>query len=364
MALVIKKQLIVSRETSMNFDIIVVGGGHAGIEAANIAAKKRLNVLLVTNNLDLIGQMSCNPSIGGIAKGNIVREINALGGLMAKLIDRAGIHFRMLNMSKGAAVWGNRAQADKIQYRTLARNELEKSETLFLLQGMVKKILIKRESVCGIEMDSGEIINALRVILAMGTFLNGIIHIGMTSFCAGRAGEPPSLGLAESIVAGGIKSGRLKTGTSPRVDSRTVNFDVLTSQSGDNDPWPFSFSTSEPVKNKVVCWIGKSNKKTHQIIKDNLDRSPLYTGKIKSIGPRYCPSIEDKVVRFGDRDGHTLFLEPESINSKKIYINGLSTSLPFDVQLKMVQSVDGLEIREFATRLRNRIFIFSTGAIT
>ena len=341
--MVINRHLIVSRETSMNFDIIVVGGGHAGIEAANIAAKKRLNVLLVTNNLDLIGQMSCNPSIGGIAKGNIVREIDALGGLMAKLIDRAGIHFRMLNISKGAAVWGNRAQADKIQYRTLARNELEKSETLFLLQGMVKKILIKGETVCGIEMDSGEIIRALRVILAMGTFLNGIIHIGMTSFYAGRAGEPPSLGLAESIIAGGIKSGRLKTGTSPRVDSRTVNFDVLTSQSGDNDPWSFSFSTSEPVKNKVVCWIGKSNKKTHQIIMDNLDRSPLYTGKIKSIGPRYCPSIEDKVVRFGDRDGHTLFLEPESINNKEIYINGLSTSLPFDVQLQMVQSIDGLE---------------------
>lgn len=327
----------------MDFDIIVVGGGHAGIEAANIAAKKRLNVLLVTNNLDLIGQMSCNPAIGGIAKGNIVREIDALGGLMGRLIDRTGIHFRMLNKSKGSAVWGNRAQANKVLYRIVARNELEKNETLSMIQGMVTKILIKGESVCGIEMDSGEIVGAHSVILAMGTFLNGVIHIGMTSFSAGRAGEPPSHELAEVIAGFGIKNGRLKTGTSPRIDSRTVNFNMLTSQPGDNEPWPFSFSTTEPLKNKVVCWIGKSNLKTHQIIKDNLDRSPLYTGKIKSIGPRYCPSIEDKVVRFGDRGGHTLFLEPESIENKEIYLNGLSTSLPFDVQIKMVQSVNGLE---------------------
>jgi tRNA uridine 5-carboxymethylaminomethyl modification enzyme len=327
----------------MDFDIIVIGGGHAGIEAANSASKKPVNVLLVTNNLDLIGQMSCNPAIGGIAKGNIVREIDALGGLMGKLIDKAGIHFRMLNKSKGAAVWGNRAQADKVYYRFLARNELEKRGTIFLLQGMVKRILIKGEGVCGVEMDSGETISARSVILAMGTFLNGLIHIGMRSFPAGRAGEPPSHDLVESINGFGIKSGRLKTGTSPRIDSRTVNFDALKAQPGDTEPWPFSFSTKEPLQNKVVCWIGKSNIETHQIIKDNLDRSPLYTGKITSIGPRYCPSIEDKVVRFGDRDGHTLFLEPESTDNRELYLNGLSTSLPFDVQLKMVQSVKGLE---------------------
>ena len=327
----------------MDFDIIVVGGGHAGIEAANIAAKKRLNVLLVTNNLDLIGQMSCNPAIGGIAKGNIVREIDALGGLMGRLIDKTGIHFRMLNKSKGAAVWGNRAQANKVQYRLLARNELEKVGAIFLLQGMVKRVLTKGGNVCGIEMDSGEIIGARSVILAMGTFLNGVIHIGMTSFPAGRAGEPPSQGLVESITGFGIKSGRLKTGTSPRIDSRTVNFDALASQLGDTEPWPFSFSTREPLHNQVVCWVAKSNLKTHRIIKDNLDRSPLYTGKITSIGPRYCPSIEDKVVRFGDRDGHTLFLEPESTDNKEMYLNGLSTSLPFDVQIKLVQSVKGLE---------------------
>ena len=327
----------------MNFDIIVVGGGHAGIEATYIAAQKRLKVLLVTNNLDSIGQMSCNPSIGGIAKGNLVREIDALGGLMGKLIDKAGIHFRMLNMSKGAAVWGNRAQADKILYRKYARSELEKCKTVFFLQGMVKRILVKKEKAFGIEIDSGEKIYACCIILATGTFLNGVIYIGTESFQAGRAGEPPSLGLLESITGLGINSGRLKTGTSPRIDARTVNFNLLQNQHGDLDPWPFSFSTTEPLVNKTVCWVGKSNIETHRIIRDNLDRSPLYTGKIKSIGPRYCPSIEDKVVRFGDREGHTLFLEPESTDNSELYLNGLSTSLPFDVQLKIVQSLKGFE---------------------
>jgi tRNA uridine 5-carboxymethylaminomethyl modification enzyme len=333
----------VSRETSMNFDVIVIGGGHSGIEAAHIAAKRRLFVLLVTNNLDLIGQMSCNPAIGGIAKGNIVREIDALGGLMGRLIDKTGIHFRMLNTSKGAAVWGNRAQADKISYRILARKELEKVENLYLLQGMVKRIIVKGDAVSGIELDSGEKIGTKCIILSTGTFLEGIVHIGMTSFPAGRAGEPPSNGLVTSITEYGIKSGRLKTGTSPRIDGRTVDFDVLTKQPGDSEPWPFSFSTVETLYNKADCWIGKSNIETHNIIKENLDRSPLYTGKIKSIGPRYCPSIEDKVVRFGDRDEHTLFLEPESLDNSEIYLNGLSTSLPFDVQIKMVQSINGLE---------------------
>jgi tRNA uridine 5-carboxymethylaminomethyl modification enzyme len=327
----------------MDFDIIVVGGGHAGIEASYIAAKKSLKILLVTNNIDLIGHMSCNPAIGGIAKGNIVREIDALGGLMARIIDKTGIQFRMLNKSKGVAVWGNRAQADKVLYRTYARTELEKSGTVFLLQGMVKRILVKKNKFHGVEMDSGEQINAQCLILAMGTFLNGVIHIGMKSFPAGRAGEPPSFDLLESISELGINSGRLKTGTSPRIDARTVDFSALLRQPGDTEPWPFSFSTKEPLNNKAVCWIGKSNKETHNIIRDNLDRSPLYTGKIKSIGPRYCPSIEDKVVRFGDREGHTLFLEPESTDNREMYLNGLSTSLPFDVQLKMVQSVKGLE---------------------
>jgi tRNA uridine 5-carboxymethylaminomethyl modification enzyme len=327
----------------MNFDIIVVGGGPAGIEASYIASKKRMKVLLITNNLDLIGQMSCNPAIGGIAKGNLVREIDALGGLMGKMIDRTGIHFRMLNKSKGVAVWGNRAQADKVQYRMLARKTLEKQETISLLQGMVQKVLIKDDEVSGVEMDSGEKINARCVILAMGTFLDGIMHIGMNSFSAGRSGEPPSLNLAGNLIEYGISSGRLKTGTSPRIDGQTINYNALTPQPGDEDPWPFSFSTVRMVENKTVCWITKSSPETHRIIKDNLDRSPLYSGKIKSIGPRYCPSIEDKVVRFGERDGHTLFLEPESLENQEFYLNGLATSLPFDVQLKMVHSINGLE---------------------
>jgi tRNA uridine 5-carboxymethylaminomethyl modification enzyme len=327
----------------MKFEIIVVGGGHAGIEAAYIASKKRMNVLLITNNLDLIGQMSCNPAIGGIAKGNIVREIDALGGLMGTLIDRTGIHFRMLNRSKGVAVWGNRAQADKVQYRMQARKMLEKQETISLFQGMVQRVLIKGNEVIGVEMDSGERINAQCVILAMGTFLDGVMHIGMNSFFAGRSGEPPSLNLAGNLIEYGISSGRLKTGTSPRIDGQTINYSALTAQPGDEDPWPFSFSTHRELENKTVCWITKSSAETHQIIKDNLDRSPLYTGKIKSIGPRYCPSIEDKVVRFGERDGHTLFLEPESLENHEMYLNGLATSLPFDVQLKMVHSIKGLE---------------------
>jgi tRNA uridine 5-carboxymethylaminomethyl modification enzyme len=327
----------------MNFDLIVIGGGHAGIEAANIAAKKQLSVLLITNHIDLIGQMSCNPAIGGIAKGNIAREVDALGGLMGKLIDFAGIHFRMLNMSKGVAVWGNRAQADKVHYRTQSRKLLEKQSTLFLLQGLVKRILIKGEAVSGIEMDSGEQIFSKAIIIATGTFLDGVAHIGLTSYPAGRAGEPPATQLAESITKLGIKCGRLKTGTSPRIDGRTVNYKELSSQPGDEQPWPFSFSTREPIKNSVHCWIGRTTKETHQIIRDNLDRSPLYTGKIKSIGPRYCPSIEDKVIRFGERDGHTLFLEPESVEHNELYLNGLSTSLPFDVQVQLVQSIKGLE---------------------
>ncbi len=327
----------------MDFDLIVIGGGHAGIEAANIAAKKSLTVLLITNNLDLIGQMSCNPAIGGIAKGTIVREIDALGGLMGRLIDRAGIQFRMLNRSKGAAVWGPRAQADKVAYRSIAKAELEKHATLSMLQGMVKRLLVKGEEISGVEMDSGEIISCRAVVCAMGTFLNGLMHIGLASYPGGRSGEPPATGLTESIAGLGIRSGRLKTGTSPRIDGRTVNYDRLEVQPGDDDAWPFSFSTCVQPQNRAVCWVTKSNSRTHSIIRDNLNRSPLYAGKIKSVGPRYCPSIEDKVVRFGERDSHVLFLEPESGSNSELYLNGLSTSLPFDVQKKLVQSVEGLE---------------------
>jgi tRNA uridine 5-carboxymethylaminomethyl modification enzyme len=330
----------------MNFDVIVIGGGHAGIEAAHICAKMRIRVLLITSHLDLIGQMSCNPAIGGIAKGNIVREIDALGGLMGRLIDRAGIHFKMLNQTKGMAVWGNRAQADKQKYRFYARKFLEEQKSLHILQGFVKRIKTNGDGVSGIVMDSGEEINSKSVILTTGTFLNGIAHIGLESFPCGRLGEPPSLNLTESIKEFGIEAGRLKTGTSPRIDGRTVYFEKLAEQSGDAVPWPFSFSTEGQLENKAVCWIAKTSKETHKIILSNLNRSPLYTGKIKSTGPRYCPSIEDKVVRFGERDGHTLFLEPEGLSTSEMYLNGLSTSLPFDVQQQMVNSIIGFESAE------------------
>ncbi len=327
----------------MKIDIIIIGGGHAGIEAAYICAKRKLSVLLITSHLDLIGQMSCNPSIGGIAKGNIVREIDSLGGIMGKLIDKSGIHFKMLNKTKGMAVWGNRAQADKHLYRKIARMSLEKCGSIFLLQGLVEKIKEKNGKVHSVVLNSGEEIHACAIILCMGTFLNGIAHIGLTSFPCGRLGEPPSLNLTKSINELGIVSGRLKTGTSPRIDGRTVDFNKIIKQEGDLEPWPFSYSTEVMPENKTNCWIAKTTKETHEIIRDNLNRSPLYTGKIKSKGPRYCPSIEDKVVRFGDRDGHTLFLEPEGLDTLEMYINGLSTSLPVDVQIKIVRSIKGFE---------------------
>jgi len=262
---------------------------------------------------------------------------------MAKIIDVAGIHFKMLNQSKGTAVWGNRAQADKVLYRKIARQFLEQNYLITILQGMVIQICEKNENCIGVKLDSGEKIESKAVIIAAGTFLNGVAHIGMNSFPSGRIGEPPSLYLTECINSFGIKSGRLKTGTSPRIDKRTINFEKLTPQYGDEHPWPFSYSTEHKLINKEKCWISRTNKKTHSIILDNLDRSPLYTGKIKSVGPRYCPSIETKVVNFGERDGHTLFLEPESLENNEMYLNGLSSSLPFDVQQKMVNSIDGFE---------------------
>ncbi|KMQ51829.1 tRNA uridine 5-carboxymethylaminomethyl modification enzyme GidA [Chitinispirillum alkaliphilum] len=328
---------------AMKTDILVVGGGHAGIEAAHIAARKGLEVVLVTSHLDLIGQMSCNPAIGGIAKGNIVREIDALGGLMGKIIDESGIHFRMLNQSKGAAVWGNRAQADKNTYRKIAREELEKCDNISLFQGMVVEIICKNGKVEAVRTDTNQIITTKAIVLATGTFLNGVVHIGLNSYQAGRTGEPPSLGLTESLGGYGIETGRLKTGTSPRIDGRSVDFSKLDLQEGDKNPWPFSFFTKRTLLNKVFCFQGKTNNDTHSIINENLDKSPLYRGKITSVGPRYCPSIEDKVMRFGDRNGHTLFLEPESLENKEFYLNGLSTSMPFDIQERMVRSIKGLE---------------------
>jgi tRNA uridine 5-carboxymethylaminomethyl modification enzyme len=327
----------------MKTDVIVIGGGHAGIEAANSAASLGVSVLLITGNVDLIGQMSCNPAIGGIAKGNIVREVDALGGLMGRIIDKAGIQFRMLNKSKGVAVWGNRAQADKLKYRTLCRKYLENKSNIAIFQDMVIKINVKNGRICGVVTESGESIQTSAIVLAMGTFLNGLAHIGMNSFSCGRAGEPASLQLSESIQEQGIDAGRLKTGTPARLDRRTIDFSKLKAQEGDDNPWPFSYSTHEKIVNKIVCWELKTVKGTHDIIRENLDKSPLYAGKIKSIGPRYCPSIEDKVVRFGDRNGHTLFLEPEGLKTNEMYLNGFSTSLPLDIQVKMVRSLPGFE---------------------
>ncbi|MDR0305707.1 MAG: tRNA uridine-5-carboxymethylaminomethyl(34) synthesis enzyme MnmG [Chitinispirillales bacterium] len=327
----------------MRFDVVVIGGGHAGIEAAWIAAKRNVSVLLITSHIDFIGQMPCNPAIGGVAKGNIVREIGALGGLMASLIDRSGIHFRLLNRSKGTAVWGPRAQADKDRYKKFARHSLENHPNITILQAMVTKLNVFGEQIRAVILDNGQIIHAETVILAAGTFLNGIIHVGLNSFGGGRAGEPSSSGLTENIRQFGISSGRLSTGTPPRIDSRTIDYSKLIPQHGDDDPWPFSFFTKQKLINRITCWTAKTNRITHQHIIENKGNTFLYSGKTAGAYPRYCPSIEDKVVRFGERDGHTLFLEPETLEHQEVYINGFSTSLPFDIQEKMVRSIEGLE---------------------
>ena len=313
------------------------------MEAANIAARMGASVLMITSHIDLVGQMSCNPAIGGVAKGNLVREVDALGGLMGKVIDRAGIHFRMLNRSKGMAVWGNRAQADKIEYRRVMRVLLDENERLNILQEMVCGIDVKAGCACGVKISCGEHIGAGAVVIAAGTFMNGLAHVGLETFPCGRSGEPRSMGLSESLQEYGIRAGRLKTGTPVRIDGRSVDFSKMTRQTGDDEPWPFSFSTTFVPQNKAVCWVTKTNRRTHDIIRENLDRSPLYTGRIQGVGPRYCPSIEDKVVRFGDRDGHTLFLEPEGVDHQEMYLNGMATSLPLSAQVQMVHSVRGLE---------------------
>jgi tRNA uridine 5-carboxymethylaminomethyl modification enzyme len=335
--------LVKPKITMPKFNITVIGGGHAGIEAAHIAAKMGVSVLLVTGHVDLIGQMPCNPAIGGIAKGNIVREIDALGGLMGFLIDRAGIHFRMLNCAKGSAVWGPRAQADRVLYKDLARREIENCPNIAILQAMVTKIGVSGGKIASVTLDNGEIIDTGAVIVAAGTFLNGVMHVGLSACAGGRAGEPAVSGLTESINALGIESGRLNTCTPPRIDGRSVDYSKLEEQRGDDEPWPFSFFTKGKLVNRIVCWAAKTNAVTHKYILDNLDRSPLRAGKIQSASPRYCPSIEDKVIRFGERDGHTLYLEPEGPESRELYVNGLTTSLPYDVQERMVRSVAGLE---------------------
>ncbi|MDR0304954.1 MAG: tRNA uridine-5-carboxymethylaminomethyl(34) synthesis enzyme MnmG [Chitinispirillales bacterium] len=328
----------------MNCEIIVVGGGHAGAEASIAAAKCGCSVLLITGNTDFIGEMPCNPAIGGVAKGNIVREIDALGGIMAKAADRAGIQFRMLNKSKGAAVWGPRCQTDRFLYRQIIREEIEKFKNIMILQDMVSDIVTDEKSVRGVITERGLKINSKAVIITAGTFLNGLAHIGSNQIICGRNGELASTKLSENIQKLGINAGRLKTGTSARIDKNSIDFSVLQIQKGDENPQPFSFSTDFSLNNSAVCGVVKTNAQTHKIIMDNIDKSPLYGLKtIVGVGPRYCPSIEDKLMRFGEREGHSLFVEPEGLGRREMYLNGFSTSLPADVQIKMVQSLKGFE---------------------
>ncbi|HEX7230399.1 MAG TPA: tRNA uridine-5-carboxymethylaminomethyl(34) synthesis enzyme MnmG [Candidatus Binatia bacterium] len=328
------------------FDVIVVGAGHAGIEACLAAARMGASTLMLTLNLDHIGQMSCNPAIGGIGKGHLVKEIDALGGEMARAIDETGIQFRMLNTKKGPAVRASRAQADKALYRQRMKKVLENCPGLTVRQGSVESLLIKNGQVNGVETQIGEQFYGRRVILTTGTFLKGLIHIGDRNYSAGRAGDFAVHGLSESLVNLGFKVGRLKTGTCPRLDARTIDFEKLAVQHGDPEPLPFSFSSFGVTQPQVPCHITYTNSRTHDIIRAAMHRSPMYSGVIKSRGPRYCPSIEDKIYRFADKSRHQIFLEPEGLDTVEIYPNGLSTSLPLDVQLEMVRSIEGLEHAE------------------
>jgi len=325
------------------FDVIVIGAGHAGCEAASASARLGAETALITINLDLIGQMSCNPAIGGIAKGHIVREIDALGGIMGRIIDRTGIQFRLLNRSRGPAVQSPRAQADRSLYRTEMRRVLEATPNLNLRQGVVTDLIVKNRRIIGVELQDARKIGAKSVIVATGTFLNGQIHTGLKIYSAGRAGEPASTELAESLRKLGFPVGRLKTGTPPRLDGRTIDWDVFEAQPADDNPVAFSFATEKIEQPQIQCYIGYTNSILHNKIRENLHRSPLYSGKIKGIGPRYCPSIEDKVVKFSDKDRHQLFLEPEGHNTNEVYLNGFSTSLPSDLQQDLLRMIDGFE---------------------
>ena len=326
-----------------SFDVIVIGAGHAGCEAASASARLGAETALVTINLDLIGQMSCNPAVGGIAKGHVVREIDALGGIMGRVIDRTGIQFRLLNRSRGPAVQSPRAQADRGLYRTEMRRVLEATPNLHLRQGIVVDLIIVNNKVIGVEMQDARRFRAKAVVIATGTFLNGTIHTGRKTYSAGRAGEPASIELAEALKNHGFPVGRLKTGTPPRLDGRTIDWDAFEPQPPDENPVAFSFATEKIEQPQIQCFIGYTSERLHQSIRDNLHQSPLYSGKIKGIGPRYCPSIEDKVVKFADKDRHQLFLEPEGHNTHEVYLNGFSTSLPAQLQLDLLQMIDGFE---------------------
>lgn len=325
------------------FDVVVIGGGHAGCEAASAAARLGAQTALVTLNLDLIGQMSCNPAIGGVAKGHIVREIDALGGIMGRVIDRTGIQFRLLNRSRGPAVQSPRAQADRSLYRKEMRRTLEGTPNLHLRQGLVVDLLVAKGRVVGVEMQDTRRFGAGAVVVATGTFLNGLVHTGRRTYAAGRAGEPASIELAEALKRLGLPVGRLKTGTPPRLDGRTIDWSAFEPQPPDESPVPFSFATEKIEQPQLNCYIGFTTDELHEKIRANLHESPLYSGKIKGVGPRYCPSIEDKVVKFADKNRHQLFLEPEGHDTNEVYLNGFSTSLPAELQQELVRMIPGLE---------------------
>ena len=336
--------LVVTMLYPTPFDVIVVGGGHAGTEAALAAARTSSRTLLLTHNIETLGQMSCNPSIGGIGKGHLVKEVDALGGAMAAATDEAGIQFRILNSSKGPAVRATRAQADRVLYRQAIRTRIENQPNLTLFQQAVDDLTVVGDRVTGVVTQLGIRFEAPTVVLTAGTFLSGLIHVGLSHYPAGRAGDPPSISLAARLRELNLPQGRLKTGTPPRLDARTIDFSVMQEQPGD-DPVPvFSFlGNAAQHPRQLPCWITQTNERTHEIIRGGLDRSPMFTGVIEGIGPRYCPSIEDKIHRFSGKDSHNVFLEPEGLTTHEIYPNGVSTSLPFDVQLALVRSIRGLE---------------------
>jgi tRNA uridine 5-carboxymethylaminomethyl modification enzyme len=326
------------------FDVIVVGGGHAGTEAALAAARMGQKTLLLTHNIETLGQMSCNPSIGGIGKGHLVKEVDALGGAMAMATDEGGIQFRILNSSKGPAVRATRAQADRVLYKAAIRRRLENQPNLWLFQQAVDDIILDGDKAVGVVTQIGLRFASKSVVLTAGTFLGGLIHVGMQNYSAGRAGDPPAISLAARLREIGLPAGRLKTGTPPRIDGRTIDYSVMAEQPGDNPVPVFSFlghASQHPAQ--LPCWITHTNERTHEIIRSGLDRSPMYTGVIEGVGPRYCPSVEDKIHRFADKESHQIFLEPEGLNTNEIYPNGISTSLPFDIQLGLVRSIKGLE---------------------
>src|ERR1700722_17973647 len=330
----------------VNYGVIVVGAGHAGCEAARACARLGLKTAIVTMNLDLIAQMSCNPAVGGIAKGHLVREIDALGGVMGEVTDAVGIQFRLLNTSRGPAVWSPRAQCDKKQYRLKMRELLEKEPNLRILQAEVAQLLISNRRVHGVLLRDGRQIDSDAVVVTTGTFLNGLAHVGDQTYSCGRSGEASSNLLGDQLRTLGLEWKRLKTGTPPRLDARTIEWSQFEAQYGDLNPTPFSFLTNKIDREQVPCYITYTTPESHQVIRDNIARSPLYSGQIEGIGPRYCPSIEDKVVKFPDKSRHQIFLEPEGLDTNEIYVNGMSTSMPIDVQTAVVASIPGLEDAE------------------